>query len=241
MLKLVKIFVEGIADKKFLEDYFHHVFSDFELPPDINVIDTGGWTNISSQKEKGENIRNQMKRNTANDGVNLVIFDADKDFATRKNEIEQWKTNEKLNFELFLFPNDNDSGDLEDLLEKIILDKNQPIFNCWESYETCLQEFASEKIGKKLTTPAKKTKIYGYLEALLGDSKSEKEKIKEKNRNYKNIAHWNLNTDYLKPLKEFSEKHSLSIDPQVDQVGANRVQNVFSTCIKISIIAFLVL
>jgi hypothetical protein len=54
-----------------------------------------------------------------------------------------------------------------------------------------------------LTIPAKKTKIYGYLETLLGTSKSEKEKIKEKERNYKEQSHWNLDSEYLDPLKEF--------------------------------------
>ena len=54
-----------------------------------------------------------------------------------------------------------------------------------------------------LTTPAKKTKIYGYLEALLGESKSQKELIKEANRNYDNTQHWNLDAEYLEPLKEF--------------------------------------
>lgn len=58
-----------------------------------------------------------------------------------------------------------------------------------------------------LTTPAKKTKIYGYLEALLGDSKSQKEKIKEANRNYENTLHWDLDAEYMKPLKVFLEQN----------------------------------
>ena len=207
MKKPVKIFVEGKTDKKFLKDYFQHIFSEFEIF-DENIIDSGGWTNITSQKEQGETIRNQMQRNTADDGVNFMIFDADEDFSTRKDDIEQWRAKNNLNFDFFLFPNNTDSGDLEDLLEKIITDQNQPIFDCWESYETCLQEHASKIIGKKMTTPAKKTKIYGYLEALLGESNKEKEKLKEKNRDYRNIAHWNLDTDYLKPLKEFLEKQT---------------------------------
>ena len=56
-----------------------------------------------------------------------------------------------------------------------------------------------------VTTPAEKTKIYGYLEALLGESKSQKELIKEANRNYENPQHWNLDSEYLKPLKVFFE------------------------------------
>lgn len=50
---------------------------------------------------------------------------------------------------------------------------------------------------------AKSIKIYGYLEALLGESKSQKELIKEVNRNYENPQHWNMDSEYLEPLKTF--------------------------------------
>lgn len=50
---------------------------------------------------------------------------------------------------------------------------------------------------------SKNTKIYGYLEALLGETKSQKELIKEANRNYENTQHWNLDAEYMEPLKRF--------------------------------------
>lgn len=50
---------------------------------------------------------------------------------------------------------------------------------------------------------SKNTKIYGYLEALLGETKSQKELIKEANRNYENAQHWNLEAEYLEPLQNF--------------------------------------
>ena len=46
-------------------------------------------------------------------------------------------------------------------------------------------------------------KIYAYLEVLLGETKSQKELIKEANRNYENPQHWNLDAEYLEPLKAF--------------------------------------
>ena len=51
-------------------------------------------------------------------------------------------------------------------------------------------------------------KIYGYLEALLGETKSQKELIKEANRNYENPQHWNLDAEYLLPLKDFFSKYT---------------------------------
>lgn len=52
-------------------------------------------------------------------------------------------------------------------------------------------------------------KIYGYLEALLGETKSQKELIKEANRNYENTQHWNLVAEYLEPLKLFLNENLL--------------------------------
>ena len=57
------------------------------------------------------------------------------------------------------------------------------------------------------TLPAKKTRIYAYLEALLGASNSEKEKIKEKNRDYKNKDHWDLQAQALSGLTAFLKEH----------------------------------
>ena len=206
MATTLKIFVEGIADVKFLGDYISYIAPSFGIVKET-IIDTGGWTNIDSQKEKGESIQNQMKQNTDNGGINLVIFDADKDFNARKQEIEIWKTKYNLTFDLFLLPNNQDIGALEDLLEEIITDNNQLIFDCWEGFENCLQNNTSKIIGKDLTIPAKKTKIYAYLEVLLGTTKKEKEKIKERERDYKNNGHWNLDSEYLIPLKYFLLKY----------------------------------
>jgi hypothetical protein len=202
MANTIKIFVEGIADVKFLSDYVSYIVPNFKIAKEI-IIDTGGWGNIDSQKAKGESIRNQMWQNSDNDGINLVIFDTDKDFANRKQEIEIWKRKYNLSFELFLLPNNQSIGALEDLLETIIIDNNQSIFDCWDGFESCLQNKAGKIIGKTLTVPAKKTKIYAYLEVLLGDAKKEKEKIKERERDYTNKEHWNLDSEFLVPLKEF--------------------------------------
>ena len=143
---------------------------------------------------------------SANGGVNLVIVDTDKDFQIRKDEIAKWQQANKVQFELFLLPNNHDAGTLEDLLENIINPNNRPIFDCWEHYE---QELVQTDIPGRtpppLTTPAKKTKIYGYLEALL--EREQKDLIKERNRNYENTQHWNLDAEYLEPLKAFIKKN----------------------------------
>lgn len=196
--ELIKIFVEGPADRQFLKDYILTKY-DIIIKKE-QIIETKGWNQIYSE---GELIKNTMYRNTESGGVNLLIFDADENFGTRLAQIETWKNNFNLSFEQFLWPNHASTGDLETVLENIININNKPIFDCWESYETCLQYISIENRNEPLTTPARKTKIYGYLEALLGNSKSEKKKIKEPNRDYTNQDFWNLNSQYLNPLKDF--------------------------------------
>ena len=205
-MKRFQIIVEGDADKKFFEDYYHHVFG--EKAPKGSIThpgkdgDTGGY-----QKLKSEDAIGVMRQNTDMGGINLVIFDADEDTESRRAESLAIKDEFGVEFELFLLPNNKDVGALEDLLENIINPNNQPVMVCWQTYEEKLREVRiPSKTPPTLTIPAKKTKIYAYLETLLGKSRSQKKLIKDANRNYKNTQHWNLDAEYLEPLKEFLQK-----------------------------------
>jgi hypothetical protein len=201
MERPVNIFVEGIADVKFIQDYVNHILK-LELSKD-EIIESEGWTNILSKKGKGELLLTKMMSNTDNNGINVIIFDADSDCENRRQEILKWGSDNSVEFQLFLFPNNSLPGALEDLLEKIIHPNNAPIFECWENFEKCIESKTIMGRSKPLTIPAKKTKIYGYLETLLGTSKSEKEKIKERKRDYKETTHWNLDSEFISPLRNF--------------------------------------
>lgn len=205
-MKRFQIIVEGDADKKFFEDYYHHIFG--EKAPKGSIThpgkdgDTGGY-----QKLKSEDAIGLMRQNTDMGGINLVIFDADEDTEARRSELLIIKEEFGVEFELFLLPNDKDAGALENLLENIINPNNQPVMDCWQTYEEKLREVRiPSKTPPTLTIPANKTKIYAYLETLLGKSRSQKKLIKDANRNYKNAQHWNLDAKYLEPLKEFLQK-----------------------------------
>ena len=201
MRKDVNIFVEGIADARFFKQYIHHLFG--EEVADERIVPLEGWNNLKSEASV---LR--MRSMSANEGINLVFIDADKDFQNRKDEIEKWKQSNGVEFELFLLPNNKDVGALEDMLEKIINPNNQPIMDCWQTYEGKLEKVRiPNKIPPTLTIPAKKTKIYAYLETLLGESRSQKELIRDAKRNYENVQHWNLDAEYLEPLKSFLIAH----------------------------------
>ncbi len=201
MKKEFNIFVEGVADARFIKQYIGHLYGD--VVDDERLVILKGWDNL-----KTEATAIRMHSMSANGGVNLVIVDTDKDFQIRKDEIAKWQQANRVQFELFLLPNNHDAGTLEDLLENIINPNNRPIFDCWVHYEQELVQIdIPGRTPPPLTTPAKKTKIYGYLEALLGETKSQKELIKEANRNYENPQHWNLDAEYLEPLKAFIQNN----------------------------------
>ena len=163
MKKAFNIFVEGVADERFFKQYIGHVLG--EKVADERLVILKGWDNLKTEASAA-----RMRSMTANGGVNLIIVDADKDFQARKDEIASWQKTNEVEFELFLMPNNHDSGELEDLLENIINPNNRPILDCWENYEDELVKLdIPGRTPPPLTTPAKKTKIYGYLEALLGD------------------------------------------------------------------------
>lgn len=193
------IIVEGLADLVFFEQYYRHLFG--KSAPNGFVFKTDGKDNLPK-------FANQMRTMSANGGINLVVFDADDDIEARRKELLAIKEQFGVEFELFLLPNDKEAGALEDMLENIINPNNKPIFECWEGYEKELVKLdIPGRTPPPLTTPAKKTKIYGYLEAYHGETKREKELIKEANRNYTDPRLWNLDAEYLGALKGFMEKN----------------------------------
>ena len=212
----IDIWVEGVADQKFIADllnsWYGLVFNKkFECRDngrqiEVNIRQSGGVTSFISEEGWYE-IESIFKENEVQGVKNLAILDADESFEQRKSKVNQTITAATFSIEtdLFLWPYNQHAGDLENLLEQIINPENKSIFECWEAYEECLKNTP----GKTFTLPARKTKIYAYLEALLGETNKEKEKIKEREREYTNQKHWILGNSSgpLKYLKKFLDSH----------------------------------
>ena len=115
----------------------------------------------------------------------LIIFDADSDCESTKADIEH--TLERLEgFKIFLFPDDNSNGAVEDLLEKIISSEHERIFECFEEYKQCIGKCMSE-----YEPPGMKAKIYAYKQVLgiLEDPFDPR--------------YWDFENSALEPLKSF--------------------------------------
>ncbi len=200
----IKIFVEGVADVKFISDFVEASFG--AVLAEQAVHNCMGWQNIDSI----DSI-NAFKECKFKDITPIIIFDADNlekqngGVTNRKAEIVSRLKDKNIEIReslVFLFPSNDNDGDLETLLEGIINEVNKPIFDCWEALEGCLNR-KGEEMGKAFNIPAKKAKIHTYCTILLPDSNSGREKAKEAKRDYKNSDHWDLNHDSLKPLKDF--------------------------------------
>lgn len=203
----VQIFVEGITDQKFLQDVIKEWYnvdcatSKLDKPTG-DIISLDGKTAFDSP-EKMKKLIPIFKQLDIKGIPTIIIFDAD---TFSINQAKLQLHSRSLNFTYFLFPDNQRDGEIETLLEEIICPDNQVIFNCWKAFESCLSTHKTTSTDSgKFTTPANKTKVYAYVETLVGETDSEKEKIKDRNRDYRNKRHWNLDPDHpsLKPLKEF--------------------------------------
>jgi len=203
----VQIFVEGVTDQKFLQDIIEEWYG-IKLTlgklgkPGGDIISLDGKDAFDSPTKLGF-IDKLFEYLLKSEKQAIVLFDADK-FQINHAKLSIHST--RLNFNYFLFPDHQRDGEIETLLEEIICHENQVIFDCWTDFENCLRQHETPStVSGKFTTPANKTKIYAYVKTLVGESDSEKEKIKDRNRDYRNPNHWNLDPAHppLKPLKEF--------------------------------------
>lgn len=201
-MKIFKFIVEGDGDVKFMTDFVKEHYN-VDLDKKAHFIKLDGYTNL-------KNVGKLIIKNSENGGINSTILDADYPrngggYTQRLAEIEQIVADENLDIDLFLLPDNQSNGDLETFLENIINQNNQDIFNCWNQYEQCI----SGVRGKNYTIPAKKSKIYSYLECLLPDTKAGKKLVKDPSRDYRNQDHWilgDLQNHYVISLKNHLDK-----------------------------------
>ncbi len=143
--KEILIFVEGPSDKVFLEAYLY--FLEGIPIKNFKVKDVTGKDNLSKRLLEIEKY-----------DKTLIIFDADKDYESNKKEILS-KTQQKITEEqIFLFPNNQDDGDLETLLLEIA--KHDEFLKCFEGYLECIKSKEYYKPIKNIS----KSKWYAYLE-----------------------------------------------------------------------------
>ncbi|RVY43606.1 hypothetical protein ECC26_04360 [Helicobacter pylori] len=196
--KEILIFVEGPSDKVFLEVYLYFL-------EDLPI------KNFKVQNIKGKDNLSKRLLEIEKYDKTLIIFDADKDYESNKKEILKVvsKTKQTISEEqIFLFPNNQDDGDLETLLLEIA--KHDEFLKCFEGYLECIKSKEHYKPIRNI----RKNMLYAYLEALglenltkidIFDNESKiKNKHEENYRRLKEVIKFNSKS--LIPLKNFLEK-----------------------------------
>ncbi|MFP6256833.1 DUF3226 domain-containing protein [Helicobacter pylori] len=217
--KEILIFVEGPSDKVFLEAYLYFL-EDIPIK-NFKVKDVTGKDNLSKRLLEIEKY-----------DKTLIIFDADKDYESNKKEILS-KTQQKITEEqIFLFPNNQDDGDLETLLLEIA--KHDEFLKCFEGYLECIKSKEHYKPIKDIG----KSKWYAYLEVfeLQNFFKDKRNKNDKKNEEKiiiddKGKIRKEYKEEYEK-LKEVIDFNSNSLIPLKDFLGQS-TENKQKTKLKI--------
>ncbi|MBE0390262.1 MULTISPECIES: DUF3226 domain-containing protein [unclassified Flavobacterium] len=199
----IRIFCEGVSDQRFLRDFLkvHYdiAISDKELNDNKPIHNLGSWNKLKIQKPQITEILSEF--------TSLIFLDADDDKVIEKPGFEAtikfvkdlmtaWNWTK---YDIFVLPNHQDTGTIENLLENVINKKHSQIFECWNDFENCLSK------DNTLTIPAKKSKIYSYLECL-----NQKDNCSDRNRDFQDEDLWDirdLENPYILKLKTFLDKH----------------------------------
>ncbi|MGL2589414.1 DUF3226 domain-containing protein [Helicobacter pylori] len=204
--KEILIFVEGPSDKVFLEVYLYFL-------EDLPI------KNFKVQNIKGKDNLSKRLLEIEKYDKTLIIFDAD-NYKSNKKEILTVvsKTKQTISEEqIFLFPNNQDDGDLETLLLEIA--KHDEFLKCFEGYLECIKS----KEHHEPITNIRKNMLYAYLELfelekffqykwdtnnkkneeniVIDDKGKIKEEHKEEYEKLKEVIDFNSNS--LIPLKDF--------------------------------------
>jgi len=198
-LKENLIIVEGNDDKKFIEAYLESL--------DITSIQAHS---IGGKDNKLQSVGGHIAQLFNRGRKVAMIFDANSNYEkSKKNTEKRLKEDieERIKKEvdksirggrsivemvdIFLFPNNEGNGSLENLLEELTKHKN--IICCFREYKKCIE-------GLGYPPPDKKAKIYAYQLALGEKGKKAKEADEFKSEN------WDFEHKEVQPLKKFLTK-----------------------------------
>lgn len=205
---MVYILVEGKDDVHFIR---YLLSTKLAIDSDLYTIEWNGSHGIASAKLLflEEHLDRYSKI--------IIINDADSDLDARRDEITHALKSKDLAGEIFLFPNNKDTGELEDLLCDCIPVDKSFIATCFSGFQKCLA-------GNSRTTlaniPAVKSKIYTYVDVQLNKDElkkrdnpktcscaNKKECLCRKKYCFDKDGLWNFDCDAIAPLLDFLREH----------------------------------
>ena len=208
---MVKIYIEGKNKKVPESEFLRAILDQIGIPAErYEFVHTNGYTSLLDAAN-GVNVE-IMRANSDSGGKNLVVFDADTIFNNGGFEKRQKELLERgralgLSFELFLWPDNRNDGDVEVLMESIARKDLYPeFFDCFSKYEHCISQRKNEKGEPFYTTPNRKGKLHTYFNSL-PISNTKKSKFGSGVWLWADASIWDLDAESLLPIKEFLLKH----------------------------------
>lgn len=193
---MITVFIE--ARKKETSEY--HFIDDFigrhlGIPENGYTIEcANGWGNL-------KNMGSRLQLSSFDGSKNLIIFDADSPqngggFNKRKEEFLNIIRELNADASLFLFPNNHDDGMFEDLLKHIMVhDGHERFFDCYHDYTECL--------GDDYIHPNLKGEVFTYISSMKSLPNRTRKNLGSGDWQFTNSNYWNLNSEFLSPLKKF--------------------------------------
>lgn len=207
---MVYIFIEAENNKVPEYDFIQAILGRLGIAREMyEIISTAGYTNLLNESRP---FIEKMRSNTDAGGKNVVVFDADSPknnggFQKRREELLARRDCLGLDFDLFLWPDNQDDGDVEVLMERIARhDLYKEIFECFGKYERCISSRKNDKGEPYYTVPNLKNKLHTYFTSL-PISKSQKDKFGHGAWRWEDERIWNLNSDALTPIKSFLSQY----------------------------------
>lgn len=196
-----RIYIEtnktATSEYVFIQSLLKNLFGE-EWKNAAEIIPVNGKDNL-------EHVVPQMQETMEQDGKNLVIFDADfpennGGFTSRQAELLGKLQELDVSFELFLYPNNQDDGDVESCFEMMMLPEHQTIMECFRDFEMCL--------GSDYVHPNRKGRCFTYISSMQM-SQTKRNKLGSGQWMFDNMDYWNINAEGLQPLKDFLRQHLL--------------------------------
>lgn len=202
-----KIFIE--AEKKETSEYhfIRTILNVFFPEKKVDFIFMDGIGNLYK-----EAILNQMRLAQDNGEQIILLTDADTiekgvGFAKRKAEIDNGMNAHSLSFPYFIYPNNQDDGDVETLMESAARrDLHPTFFDCFEDYEKCVLGAKDANGNPLYNTPNLKGKLHTYISSQQL-TKKQRDKLDSGNWLFNNPNYWDLNVNTLQSLKDFLKQN----------------------------------
>ena len=202
-----KIFIEA-KNKNTVESHFLQAIIDLFFPEkEVEFIYMNGIGNLFS-----ETILNQISLAKENNEQVLVLADADiiskgYGYTKRQKEIEIGMQRYGIQFSYFLYPNNQDDGDIEILIESAARhDLHSVFFDCFHDYEKCVSGAKDEQGNPLYNTPNLKGRLHTYISSQQL-TKKQRDKLGSGDWLFNNPNYWNLYVDALQSLKDFLEQN----------------------------------